>query len=91
VGTDLLQALILLAIPLMWWLDLLTLPALMLVVLAYGTASVINAASSMSLLPRLVEGQHLQRAHARIDGADAAASTGGPALGGLMAMPRRLV
>ncbi|MEU4293014.1 MFS transporter [Kribbella sp. NPDC026596] len=84
VGTDLVQAVVLLAIPLMWWLDLLSLPALMLVVIAYGTASVVNGAASMSLLPRLLEAKHLQPAHARIDGADAVASTGGPALGGLL-------
>jgi MFS family permease len=84
VGTDLLQATLLLAIPLVWWLGRLSLPALMLIVIAYGTASVVNFAAAMSLLPRLVEAQHLQPAHARIDGADAVASTAGPALGGLL-------
>ncbi len=84
VGTDLLQAALLLTIPLMWWLGLLSLPALMLIVIAYGTASVVNVAAAMSLLPRLVEAQHLQPAHARVDGADAVASTAGPALGGLV-------
>ncbi|MDQ3094880.1 MAG: MFS transporter [Actinomycetota bacterium] len=84
VGTDLVQAGLLLTIPLMWWLGVLSLPALMLIVSAYGTASVINVAAAMSLLPRLVEAQHLQPAHARIDGADAVASTAGPALGGLI-------
>jgi len=84
VGTDLLQAALLLTIPLMWWLGLLSLPALMLIVIAYGTASVVNVAAAMSLLPRLVEARHLQPAHARIDGADAVAATAGPALGGLI-------
>lgn len=83
VGTDLLQAALLLTIPLMWWLGLLTLPALMLIVIAYGTASVVNVAAAMSLLPRLVEAQHLQPAHARIDGADAVASTAAPHSAGL--------
>ncbi len=84
VSTDLLQAGLLLTIPLLWWLDLLSLPALLLIVLGYGTASVINVAAAMSLLPRLVEPQHLQPAHARIDGADAASTAAGPALGGLL-------
>jgi len=53
-------------------------------VLAYGTASVVNVAAAMSLLPRLVEPQQLQPAHARIDGADAVSMTAGPALGGLV-------
>ena len=84
VGTDLVQAALLLTIPLMWWLDLLSLPTLMLIVMAYGTAAVVNIAAEMSFLPRLVEPQHLQPAHARVDGADAVASTAGPAIGGLL-------
>jgi MFS family permease len=84
VSTDLAQAALLLTIPALWWLDLLSLPALMLVVIAYGTASVVNGAATMSLLPRLLEPKSLQPAHARIDGADAVASTAGPALGGLL-------
>ncbi len=84
VGTDLVQAALLSAIPLMWWLDVLSLPALMLIVFGYGTASVVNNAASMSFLPRLIERRHLQPAHARIDGADAVSSTAGPAIGGLL-------
>lgn len=84
VGTDLLQAALLLTIPLMWWLDLLSLPSVMLVAIAYGTASVVNGAAAMSFLPRLLEARQLQPAHARLDGADAVASTAGPALGGLL-------
>lgn len=84
VSTDLVQAVLLLAIPLLWWLGLLSLPALLVIVVGYGTASVINVAAAMSLLPRLVERQHLQLAHARIDGADAVCATAGPALGGLL-------
>jgi MFS family permease len=82
--TDLVQAVLLAAIPLLWWVHLLSLPALLAVVLAYGTASVINGAAGMSFVPRLVPRQHLQRAHARDDGADAVAMTAGPALGGLL-------
>ncbi|UFN45061.1 MFS transporter [Nocardioides okcheonensis] len=84
VGTDLLQAVLLLTIPLLWWLGALTLPVLLVVVVAYGTAAVVNMAASMSFLPRLVDGADLQRAHARIDGADAVSSTAGPALGGVL-------
>lgn len=84
VGSDLVQAALLLAIPLMWWLGLLSLPTLMLVVIAYGTAAVVNSAATMSLLPRLVEPNQLQPAHARTDGADAVASMAGPALAGLL-------
>lgn len=84
VGTDLAQSVLLLTIPLLWWLDLLTLPVLLVIVVAYGTAAVVNSAADLSFLPRLVGRDQLQPAHARIDGADAVASSSGPALGGLL-------
>lgn len=82
--TDLVQAGLLTTIPLLWWMHRLSFPVLLMVVMAYGTASVINGAAAMSFLPRLVQRGDLQRAHARGDGADAVASSAGPALGGLL-------
>ena len=84
VATDLAQTVILATIPLLWLVDALTFPVLIAIVVAYGTASVINSAAAMSFLPRLVPAANLQRAHARTDGTDAAAMTAGPALGGLL-------
>ena len=84
ITTDLVQAGLLATIPLLWWIDLLSFPALLMIVLAYGTAAVINGAATMSFLPRLVQRRHLQRAHARVDGADAVAQSAGPALGGVL-------
>ena len=84
IATDLSRAVLLSAIPVAWALDVLSLPLLLGIVVAFGTASLINDAASMSFLPRLVPGEHLQRAHARIDGADAVAQTSGPAIGGLL-------
>ncbi|WP_392425989.1 MFS transporter [Barrientosiimonas humi] len=84
VRTHLLQAVLLLAVPALWWLDLLSLPVLLVVVFAYGTVSVVSGAAEMSLLPRLLERRQLQPALARVDGADAVASTAGPALGGAL-------
>ena len=84
VRTHLLQAVLLLAVPALWWLDLLSLPVLLVVVFVYGTVSVVSGAAEMSLLPRLLERRQLQPAHARVDGADAVASTAGPALGGAL-------
>jgi predicted MFS family arabinose efflux permease len=83
--SDLVRMVLLGAIPLTWALDVLSLPMLLLIVLAYGAASLINDAASMSFLPRLVPREQLQPAHARIDGADAVAQTAGPALGGALA------
>lgn len=84
VMTDLLRAALLAALPLAWAADRLTFPLLLVVVAGYGTASLVNDAASMSFLPRLVPRDRLQRAHARVDGADAVAQTAGPALAGLL-------
>lgn len=84
VRSDLVQGALLLVVPSLWWLDALSLPALLAVVFAYGTAAVVNMAATMSFLPRLVERDQLQPAHARVDGADAVSSTAGPAIGGLL-------
>lgn len=50
----------------------------------FGTASLINDAASLSYVPRLVPRADLQRAHARLDGADAVAQTTGPAVAGAL-------
>ena len=84
IATDLIRAVLLAAIPAAWAWGLLTLPLLLLIVVGYGTASLTNDAASMSFLPRLVPRQHLQRAHARLDGADAVAQTTGPVLAGVL-------
>ena len=84
VATDLTRAALLTAIPVAWAADVLSLPLLLVIVAAFGTASLVNDAASMSFLPRLVPGEHLQRAHARLDGADAVAQTSGPALAGVL-------
>lgn len=84
IGTDVAQAVLLLTIPLLWWLDVLSLGALLVIVFLYGAAAVVNMAATMSFLPRLVPPGQLQPAHARIDGADAVASTAGPAIGGVL-------
>ncbi len=73
VATDLTQAILLMSIPLAWATGVLSLPLLLVIVFRYGTASLINGAASMSVIPRLVPAEHLQRAHSRIDGANAVA------------------
>ncbi|CAI9410958.1 MFS transporter [Nocardioides sp. T2.26MG-1] len=82
VVTDLARAGLLGLVPLAWALDALTFPLLLVVVLLFGTASLVNDAASLSFVPRLVPRGDLQRAHARLDGADAVAQTAGPALAG---------
>lgn len=82
--SDLARAGLLALIPLAWALDVLTFPLLLVVVLLFGTVSLVNDAASMSFVPRLVPRHELQRAHSRLDGADAVAQTAGPALAGAL-------
>jgi MFS family permease len=83
-ATDLLRAGLLALIPLAWALDLLTFPLLLVIVVAFGTASLVNDAASMSFMTRVVSRAELQRAHARLDGTDAVAQTAGPAVAGAL-------
>ncbi len=84
VTTDLLRAALLVSIPVAHALDVLSLPLLLVVVACFGAMSLVNDAASMSFITRLVPREHLQRAHSRIDGADAVAQTAGPATAGLL-------
>ncbi len=84
VATDLSRAALLVAIPVAHALDVLSLPLLMVVVTCFGAMSLVNDAASMSFITRLVPREHLQRAHSRIDGADAVAQTAGPATAGAL-------
>lgn len=83
-ATDLARAVLLALIPLAWLLGLLELPLLLIIVVLFGTVSLVNDAASMSFVPRLVPRAQLQRAHARLDGADAVAQTAGPAVAGVL-------
>jgi MFS family permease len=82
--TDLARAVLLGLVPLAWALDVLTFPLLLVVVLLFGTVSLVNDAASMSFVPRLVPRHGLQRAHARLDRASAVAQTTGPAVAGAL-------
>lgn len=50
VATDLAQAVLFISIPVVW-AGLLSLPLLLVIVMGYGTASLINGAASMSVIP----------------------------------------
>jgi len=69
-------------IPCLWVLHALTLWALIGLLLVFGAFSVLAFAATQSLLPRVVPREQLVTANARLDQADAAAQTLGPALGG---------
>lgn len=87
VATDLARAVLLGAIPAMWLLEWLTLPAVLIIVAAFGLISLINDAATQSILPRLVPRSALLAANARLDQSSTVAQTTGPALaGGLVSL-----
>ncbi len=63
----------------------LTLAQLVVVAALEGVAKVFFATSYRALIPALVDDADLVAANARLQGAEQAAATGGPALGGLLA------
>ena len=82
IATDLARTALLLLIPLAWWAQVLSLPVLLAIVFAFGTATLMNDGASQAFVPRLVPRGQLQTAHARLDGTGAVAQTAGPAVGG---------
>jgi MFS family permease len=82
VATDLGRAVLLGAIPLLWLLDRLSLPALLALMVAFGTLSLLSDAASQSFLPRLVPRASLLAANARLDQSSSVAQTSGPLVAG---------
>ena len=76
------RALSLGAIPILWLAGVLHIWMLVIALLLFGGFSVFGFAATQSLLPRLVPRARLVSANARLDQADAAAQTLGPAIGG---------
>ncbi len=76
------RALSLGVIPVLWLVGALQIWMLVIALLLYGAFSVFGFAATQSLLPRLVPRTRLVSANARLDQADAAAQTLGPAIGG---------
>jgi MFS family permease len=87
VSTDLVRAVLLVAIPVLAVTGRLSIVVLMVFMLVFGLTSLINDAASQSFLPRLVPAGLLTPANARLDQSDAVAQTSGPALaGGLVSL-----
>ena len=78
------RAVVLGAVPLLWLAGLLHVWVLVIVLLLFGSFSVFGFAAMQSLLPRLVPRSQLVKANARLDQADAAATTLGPTVGGTL-------
>jgi MFS family permease len=76
------RALSLGAIPILWLAGVLHIWVLVIALVLFGAFSVFGFAATQSLLPRLVPQARLVPANARLDQADAAAQSLGPAIGG---------
>jgi MFS family permease len=76
------RALSLSAVPVLWLVGVLQIWMLVMALLLFGAFSVFGFAATQSLLPRLVPRARLVWANARLDQADTAAATFGPAIGG---------
>lgn len=84
VVTDLAAGVLLTLVPIAWVAGVLSVPVLAALVFLYGATTLVNAAASMAVLPRVIPLAQLQRGHAFLDGSDAVAQTAGPALAGVL-------
>lgn len=81
---DLGRAALLLAVPLLWWAGVLTLPLLYLIAFGAGTLSVLFEVAHDSLFASLVERPDYVRANSLVNGSRAMSYVAGPSLGGVL-------
>ncbi|MER5373409.1 MFS transporter [Streptomyces sp. NPDC002553] len=84
VGTDLARVVLLGAIPLLYALDQLSIPALCLFVFAFGVLSLLFEAATQSYVPQLVPKELLNAGYARVEQAGAVAGSTGPLIAGVL-------
>jgi MFS family permease len=82
IAGDLARAALLVILCLAAWLDVLTVPALMAIIFAFGTAALLSDAAFQSFVPLLVPRAQLTRANARLQQSETVAQTSGAALAG---------
>jgi MFS family permease len=81
---DLSAAVVVGSVPLAWALGVLTLPHLVLTGLGLGCCTVFFRTAYTAFLPRVVAGDDLERANARVYGTESAMQVAGPGIGGLL-------
>jgi predicted MFS family arabinose efflux permease len=81
---DLGRAILLLAVPILWWADALTLPLLATVAFLIGALSVLFEVAHASLFAALVRRPDYIAANSLLNGSRAASFVAGPSLGGLL-------
>lgn len=84
IAADLSRTIVLLSLPLAYWLDLLTLGQLYTVALLAGTAHVLFNTAYASFFVRLVSRDHFLEANSKLSATRSISFMGGPALGGLL-------
>ncbi|CAM3552056.1 MFS transporter [Kibdelosporangium persicum] len=82
---DLARAALLLSVPVAWWLDVLTLPHMIVVGLLVGVCTVFFDVSYQSYLPTLVGRDQLLEGNAKLQASQSVAMVSGPAMGGGLA------
>lgn len=82
ISTDLVRALVLMAVPVAWWADLLTLWWLWAVALVHGVLTVFFDVAYASYLPHLVGRENLVEGNATLSAVRSVTSISGPAVAG---------
>jgi MFS family permease len=84
IAADAVRALLLLSVPVAWWLGRLGLSQLFLVAFLAGSADVLFVVAYTAYLPALVEQDELATANARLQTTESGSAIVGPALGGTL-------
>jgi len=84
VACDLVRALVLMSVPVLWWLGALTLAQLVAVAFVVGVATVFFDVAFQTYLPSVVDPEQLLGGNSKLQGSESAAYVGGPALGGAL-------
>ncbi|SJM59228.1 MFS transporter [Agrococcus casei] len=82
ITADLVRAVALSLLPLLWWLDVLAMWQLYAVALVLGIATVFFDVSYQSVIPSLVPGRQIAEANGKLEATRELANIGGPAVGG---------
>ena len=84
IAADLIAALVVVSVPVAWWLHSLTLAQLLVVALLNGTCAVFFRTAYVALVPQVVVDHDLERANGRLVGTESVAGIAGPGLAGLL-------
>ncbi len=82
IGADLIRAVALAAIPVAWWLDLLSFPLLYLVVLVAGAGSLMFDVAYGAFLPSVIERHRLVEGNGKLELSRTASELAGPGIAG---------